>query len=162
MTAFLLLLTGCLDFGTESARTDVSRLLDAHNQVRADAMPRPEPALEPLSWSAELAQGAQDWADACVFEHSEGTWGENLYASSESVLSPVVVSAWASEAADYDLESGDCDGQCGHYTQLVWRDTARVGCGAAWCDTLFSGGSGGELWVCRYDPPGNWIGERPY
>jgi len=23
-------------------------------------------------------------------------------------------------------------------------------------------GAGREVWVCNYDPPGNWIGKRPY
>lgn len=51
---------------------------------------------------------------------------------------------------------------CGHYTQVVWRDSERLGCGVGDCT------GGGEIWVCNYDPPGNVIpsGEtkpsRPY
>ena len=44
---------------------------------------------------------------------------------------------------------------CGHYTQVVWRKSLRVGCGMATCGAT-------EVWVCNYDPAGNWDGERPY
>jgi len=44
---------------------------------------------------------------------------------------------------------------CGHYTQIVWRDTKQVGCGVARDNRR-------EIWVCNYDPPGNWVGHRPY
>jgi PadR family transcriptional regulator len=48
-----------------------------------------------------------------------------------------------------------CRGVCGHYTQIVWSNTREVGCGVA-------RDSNREVWVCNYNPPGNWIGERPY
>jgi hypothetical protein len=38
---------------------------------------------------------------------------------------------------------------------LVWNNTREVGCAVA-------SEPGREVWVCNYDPPGNWIGERPY
>ena len=44
---------------------------------------------------------------------------------------------------------------CGHYTQIVWETTQKVGCAKIQCD-------GFDLWVCNYDPPGNWVGEKPY
>jgi hypothetical protein len=44
---------------------------------------------------------------------------------------------------------------CGHYTQIVWRNTKSVGCAVA-------RGKGVEVWVCNYDPPGNYAGQRPY
>jgi hypothetical protein len=40
-----------------------------------------------------------------------------------------------------------------------------VGCARRTCTTgsPFSGGTGEwTFWVCDYDPPGNWVGERPY
>jgi hypothetical protein len=41
----------------------------------------------------------------------------------------------------------------GHYTQMIWRSTAKVGC------AIRSGGSWDVL-VCRYAPPGNVVGQR--
>ena len=43
------------------------------------------------------------------------------------------MSAWVSEAADYDYATNTCSAVCGHYTQIVWRDTQDVGCGIKNC-----------------------------
>ena len=43
----------------------------------------------------------------------------------------------------------------GHYTQIVWRSTVEVGCAVARSGLH-------EVWVCRYSPPGNVVGQRPY
>ncbi len=71
-----------------------------------------------------------------------------------------MVQAWTSEVAWYDYDSNTCSapaGQsCGHYTQIVWADSLRIGCGRALCD------DGWEIVTCNYDPPGNWAGEWPY
>lgn len=142
-------------------------LLDAHNAARAAASPTPSPALSPVTWSTSLASTAQDWAERCVFEHSEGNLGENLAVFSprdvDANTGAEVVELWASEVADYNYGGNSCaaGAQCGHYTQLVWRDTERVGCGVAECDNIPDFGPG-TLWVCNYDPAGNYVGEKPY
>ena len=44
---------------------------------------------------------------------------------------------------------------------LAWSD--RLAARAQdWADTLLARGRGREVWVCNYDPPGNWAGRRPY
>jgi uncharacterized protein YkwD len=117
--------------------------------------------MAPLKWSKQLAERAQDWADALLarrqFVHRpNSTFGENLFEITGAAASPwQVVMAWAAEAQNYDYNSNKCHGVCGHYTQIVWSSTREVGCAVA-----RSGGR--EVWVCNYDPPGNWIGERPY
>ena len=82
--------------------------------------------------------------------------GENLF---EVVGPPAdenqVVDAWAAERSAYDYRKNSCSARCGHYTQIVWRDTRQVGCGVAQKNRR-------EIWVCNYDPPGNIMGERPY
>lgn len=45
---------------------------------------------------------------------------------------------------------------CGHYTQIVWRDSVRLGCASVNCL------NGGMYAICSYDPPGNYIGESPF
>jgi pathogenesis-related protein 1 len=142
----------------------VTALLDAHNNVRANAVPTPSPALPPLDWSDALATTAQGWADRCAFEHSTGNLGENLAVFSQLDVEPGrVVELWASEVSDWNHADNRCAAgrACGHYTQIVWRDTARVGCGVARCDDVADFGAG-ALWVCNYDPPGNFVGRRPY
>jgi uncharacterized protein YkwD len=140
----------------DSSASSMSRdLLAAHNAVRARV------CVPPLSWSGQLAKYAQNWADTLAAErkfyhHPNSPFGENLFQiQGANATAREVVESWASESRDYDLKSNLCHGRCGHYTQLVWRNTAKVGCGV---------GSfpGGQVWVCNYDPPGNIIGQRPY
>jgi uncharacterized protein YkwD len=121
-----------------------------------------------VTWSSEVAKVAQEWADhlakeGCNMKHRprEGRWGtnygENIYWSQGMDSTPDgVVDDWASEIEYFDESSGKCKGGvCGHYTQLVWKNTARIGCGMAKCGDQ-------EIWVCNYDPPGNWVGQKPY
>ena len=77
------------------------------------------------------------------------------------------VAAWAGEAADYDYATNSCAAgkECGHYTQIVWASTLRAGCAHKLCTANSPFGSGApnwDFWVCDYEPPGNFIGHRPY
>jgi len=135
----------------------------AHNAVRARV------GVGPLVWSEPLAVVAQRWANTLMarrqFEHSGNAGlGENLFeiegtGPGATATPGQVVDDWASEARDYDYRSNSCRDVCGHYTQIVWRDTRQVGCAVA----RGAGGVGRrEVWVCEYDPPGNWVGRRPW
>ena len=147
---FLILLAG--NGGASSLSRD---MLGAHNAVRARV------GVPPLAWSDRLAARAQDWADHLLargqFMHRpKSAYGENLFEIDGATASPAqVVRSWASESRDYDYGSNRCGGVCGHYTQIVWGDTKEVGCAGAQ-------EGGREVWVCDYDPPGNWSGRRPY
>ncbi|WAS90316.1 CAP domain-containing protein [Nannocystis punicea] len=133
----------------------------AHNRHRAQL------DIAPLTWSPELARYAQKWADklkrrACALEHrprkgpDAQKHGENLFAASgQAATAEQVVAAWVAEVAGYDAKTGRCRGVCGHYTQVVWRNSQRLGCGVATCGDS-------EVWVCNYDPPGNFLGQKPY
>ena len=129
----------------------------AHNFIR-DRIGVP-----PLAWSDALAEVAQGWANNLIssglFMHSRDLrYGENLFQISgpDATSTPFeVVNAWAGEAQSYDYDTNTCHGRCGHYTQLVWRDTKQVGCAVARDSTR-------EVWVCEYAPFGNIVGERPY
>ena len=119
---------------------------------------------QPLAWSEDLAKVAAKWAEElkeknCGFEHSpDNTYGENLFKGTSGYFDARdVVNAWASEKAFYNYETNKCDPgeMCGHYTQIVWSNTKRVGCAKIECDDM-------EIWVCEYDPPGNWVGQKPY
>jgi uncharacterized protein YkwD len=145
-------------------------MLDAHNAVRAGTLsPMPSPPLEPLTWDRGAEAVAREYAEKCVFRHNEdrGTYGENLAAASPDYWSTAdVVREWAKEAQDYDYANNACSGpQCGHYTQVVWRGTKRVGCATQTCTKNSPFGSQAptwQLWVCNYAPPGNYVGQRPY
>lgn len=140
-------------------------ILRAHNMARANAMPAPSPALAPMTWSADAASVAQTWANGCHFMHNTGSgYGENIYAASGGTTTGAgVVASWASEAASYDYATNACSGTCGHYTQVVWRDSIQVGCALANCTANSPFGSGSWVFVvCDYTPPGNFVGQRPY
>lgn len=138
-----------------AAPSIADEMVAAHNAVRARLK------LEPLVWSGKLAQAAQEWADTLLkdgtFRHpASSPWGQNLYEIyRDEYLPDQVVSGWAAEAANYDYKTNRCADVCGHYTQIVWRDTKQVGCAVARRE-------GREIWVCDYSPPGNYKGMRPY
>ena len=157
--------------GSNVEPPDQLGMTEAHNVVRASVSPPANPPLAPLVWSDGLVTIAKAHADKCIFEHSMGDTGENLYASvgSPAPTPQSVVDSWASETEFYDYASNDCTPgeQCGHYTQIVWRDTGAVGCAQVTCtgNSPFSGPFADDPWVnwvCEYDPPGNWVGEKPY
>jgi uncharacterized protein YkwD len=121
-------------------------LLAAHNELRA------RHGSAPLVWSENLAKGAQGWADACVFEHATGPYGENLSWWQGGNDTPADrVRDWYSEIKDFDFAAPDRNDYSvtGHFTQIVWRGSRELGCGVSVC----SGGA--KMLVCRYSPPGN-------
>ncbi len=129
-------------------------MLHLQNQLRARHQ------LAPLHWSDDLAQKAQQWADRLLatgeFRHDPSRHGQNLFAvSNGNATAEFVFNAWASEASSYNYETNTCSDVCGHYTQIVWRDTTEIGCAVA-------RDSRREVWVCDYNPPGNINNARPY
>ncbi len=144
-------------FGSDAASSAMGqRFLDAHNRVRVPM------TLPPLTWDPALAASAQDWADTlstigCRMRHKPNNpHGENIFFNSGYDAVPdEVVAAWASEKENYDYRTNKCTGMCGHYTQVVWANSRRLGCGVASCGPA-------QVWVCHYDPPGNVVGYRPF
>lgn len=138
---------------------ELAGITAAHNAVRGAH------GVGDITWDDDLAAVAQAWADGCQWGHNDGRSdnypgyvGENIYGSSGVPTGQAVVSAWASEEADYDYESNSCSDVCGHYTQIVWADSTKLGCAIASCP----GGQVANFVVCNYAPGGNYQGQRPY
>ncbi|HEX8620810.1 MAG TPA: CAP domain-containing protein [Allosphingosinicella sp.] len=142
-----------------------ARLLAAHNRERSAA------GVEPLAWDPELAAEAAAWgselAASGAFEHDPDTdgedpQGENLWAGTKGAYAPEeMVEGWIEEKKHFrpgrfpdNSATGDF-ADVGHYTQLMWRETDRVGCALA-------PGEEEEVLVCRYRTAGNVVGERPF
>ncbi len=142
------------------------RSLAAHNRER-DALGIPA-----LEWDEGLARDAEAWADRLVhvghLVHSPDNptdpdpQGENLWAGTSGYYSPEsMVGLWVGEKRNFRpgiFPANSLTGQLedvGHYTQLVWRSTRRVGCALAQ-------GPRDEFLVCRYSEGGNVMGERPF
>jgi hypothetical protein len=140
----------------------------AHNAARAAVQPAATPALPTVSWSAAIAASAQAFTTNCVFADTMNSYGSNAYAGTGKSTPEEVVSSWVGEDAYYDYASNTCETgqQCGHYTQVVWRDSVQIGCGMTNCtenSPFTSDGKGAwQLWVCNYNPAGNYVGQQPY
>lgn len=154
---------------TNSHVVQPASLVAIHNEWRKQV------GVPPLAWSGALAQDAQAWAETlskknCRMRHApQQQHGENIFWASaqrwsdgrrevQNVSGESVVNNWGSEVRDYSYKKNKCrrGRRCGHYTQVVSRRTRKVGCGMAVCADK------GQVWVCRYDPPGNIVGQRPY
>lgn len=143
-----------------------SRLLAAHNRERSAA------GVEPLAWDPALAASAARWGEYLAelgdLEHEEDDpedpdpEGENLWQGTKGQYAPEeMVGMWIEEKAHFvpgafpdNSRTGDYE-DVGHYTQLMWRETGRVGC------ALVKGGED-EVLVCRYAQAGNVMGEAPF
>ncbi len=155
------------DTGAASPDPEPGRLAGVtrmHNAARAQV------GVPDLIWDPTLAATAQAYANKCVYQHSGApNLGENIAANTPA---NVPVSApmkdWAGEKADYDYNTNSCvpNKQCGHYTQIVWKTTKRLGCAVTICpanSSPFASVSGPwDFWVCNFAPPGNYVGQKPY
>ncbi|KAJ9655237.1 hypothetical protein H2198_005853 [Neophaeococcomyces mojaviensis] len=108
-----------------------------------------------LSWNTSLASYAASYASQCIWAHTHGSSGENLARGYPDITS--AVDAWGNERAQYVFSPADkmtgFSEATGHFTQLVWKNTQTVGCGAYNCSG--TNGIGGWMLVCEYWPPGN-------
>ncbi len=155
----------------KSKKSRIKGILQAHNVVREKV------GVPKLHWSKNLADYARQWANilaeknSCRMQHRPpgSPYGENLYWASpirwsngkrelQQIRARHVVEEWANEADSYDYQGNTCRaGQtCGHYTQLIWKNSLQLGCAMAICRDK------SQVWVCNYDPPGNFLGKLPY
>ncbi|XP_070275519.1 peptidase inhibitor 16 isoform X2 [Myotis yumanensis] len=155
--------------GPAGALSDEERrtMVDLHNLYRAQSSP-PAANMLQMRWDEELAAFAKAYAQQCVWGHNKerGRRGENLFAiTDEGMDVPLAVEQWHVEREYYNFSAATCEPSqmCGHYTQVVWAKTDRIGCGSHFCEKL----QGVEetnvhLLVCNYEPPGNVRGRRPF
>jgi hypothetical protein len=161
--------------GAEPASGPLAGTTAAHNTIRqnlnngqpptpgAAVQPVPVPPLVNFVWDDTVAATAQTWASAsaCSPGHdpNNNTYGENIeWGTSGFISGPGAAVDWADEVRNpgFDYAANQCPTGspsfpgCGHYTQVAWSTTTKVGCGIASCNS-----SGDDFIVCRYDPPGN-------
>ena len=84
--------------------------------------------------------------------------GENLfywYSPDGSMCNAhVMMESFFNESESYDFDKGIHHTKTGHFTQAVWKNSKKLGVGAAQ-----SSESGAWYVVCNYFPPGNVRGE---
>ncbi|HEY0281087.1 MAG TPA: CAP domain-containing protein [Rhizomicrobium sp.] len=140
------------------------RILAVHNAERAALK------LPPLVWNETLAAHAAVWArhmaETGKPRHSPKDQrkgeGENLWVGTAGSFSPEgMVGGWVKEKQFFrngtfpDVSTPGEGHVVGHYTQMIWKNTSKVGCAKV-------SGGGWDMLVCRYSPEGNLIGEKPY
>uniref|UniRef100_A0A667XIS9 Cysteine-rich venom protein-like n=1 Tax=Myripristis murdjan TaxID=586833 RepID=A0A667XIS9_9TELE len=141
-----------------------AEIVDQHNAFRRAVEPTAADMLI-MNWSDEIAATAQAWVDKCILSHGpvstrmlEGyAMGENLFFASAPHMWTDVINAWHSEVENYQYPNGSTNGKAiGHYTQVVWYSSYKVGCGAKLCpgNIYFYG--------CHYYRAGNFRTVAPY
>ncbi|KAF5448344.1 hypothetical protein F2P56_028889 [Juglans regia] len=142
-------------FRVSLAQNSPQDYLNAHKAARAIV------GVGPMRWDAKVASYARNYVNklkgSCKLVHSGGPYGENLAWGSTDLSGTAAVNMWVAEKPKYDYNSNSCvGGECRHYTQVVWRNSVRLGCAKVRCN------NGGTIISCNYDPPGNYVNQRPY
>ncbi|CAB3231001.1 unnamed protein product [Arctia plantaginis] len=134
-----------------------------HNFFRSKVRPSASNMLL-MSWHDGAARQAQTYAERCIFlRHNDarentvphlGSCGQNLFVAAQKTPWFFALKTWYLEYQNftygyprYNLKN------IGHYTQMVWATSHKVGCGMAYC----RGGPWGHFYnyVCHYCPGGN-------
>lgn len=130
--------------------------MEVHNEYRS------EHGVPPLVLNKDITKVAQKWADDLAKRDSMAyslnqTYGESVYSGWSSdpntkVTARDCIDKWYSEINDYSFGKEPEVLTCGHFTQIVWKDTKEIGVGSA------KSKSGKLYVVVNYYPPGNYSG----
>ena len=143
-------------FSQDIQPLEMKGMIEAHNECRASLN------LPPLIWSKKLAKKSLKWAkklkreNQCLYNHSpkenRKNIGENISWNQGCSMKPrQVAEYWISEQEYFNFDTRICKEKadsCGHFTQIIWRDTKMVGCAMVRCGEE-------QVWVCQYEPAGN-------
>lgn len=154
----------CIPEGALFVCEDIRNALDRIRQIREEV------GLSPLEWDCQLAEAAQSWAEYLaehgLFEHEQNSpYGENIFIAGGFIPTLVdAINAWYEEKKNFNpTDPNWCNyiSQVGHYTQLVWKDTTKIGCGMAKYQKKYQGEFDYVI-VCKFYPRGNICSEMPY
>ncbi|XP_045805786.1 pathogenesis-related protein 1-like [Trifolium pratense] len=139
------------------AQDSPSDYVNSHNEARSKIFTFKIPH---VVWDKKIATFAQNYANQrkdCKLIPSGSHYGENLAVSAGNMSGKDAVKLWVDEEPHYNHYLNECDGgECLHYTQVIWQDSRRIGCGKVRCD------NGGTFITCNYDPRGNIPGQTPF
>nr|QHA25178.1 venom allergen/CRISP [Periegops suteri] len=162
------------------SKEDAKTIVQAHNEYRSKIamgkettgnLPSSADMLQ-MEWDDELAAVAEKHAENCKFEHdcnecrqiSKFNVGQNLYTSwrcSNDIPQPdwkAAVKSWYDEVADFNknivgsFNPAGGTGVIGHFTQVIWAQTWKVGCGYV---AYKEGEKMNQMYTCNYGPGGN-------
>jgi len=134
-------------------------------------------------WDAQLAQAAMKSAKRCTFAHFMNEnglqYGQNLALGNPADdIAGIITDQWYSEINAFSGNYGEAQPdygtnmenfeQWGHFTQVVWKSTTKIGCATWRCKSVASSATdstpmpaayGGDVTYCNYQSPGNYGGE---
>ncbi|XP_054845002.1 glioma pathogenesis-related protein 1-like [Eublepharis macularius] len=176
---FLDLAIGCCSYALNALpdignKEFIEECVRVHNNFRSNVDP-PASNMKRMSWDYALAKTANAWAKMCQFEHNAElkiprkvhpnftAVGENIWTGSLghfNVTSALV--SWYNEIRYYNYATQKCSHVCGHYTQMVWATSYKIGCAVHFCQKVhgFSLPNAAHF-ICNYGPSGNYP-TRPY
>ncbi|XP_058802573.1 uncharacterized protein LOC131670725 [Phymastichus coffea] len=174
--------------GSGLSNDEKHRIIDLHNRLRhkvasgqeTQGMPGPQPRakyMPYLEWDDEIASIAQRWADQCTWGHDSCRdidrypIGQNIglrftTGDLSSINVESIVQDWYNEVKNFNrnqvsrfINKGAGGNMIGHYTQLVWAKTTKIGCGVS----KYKNGYANLFYlVCNYGPSGNYLSEPVY
>jgi len=149
---------------------EIKAYLDEHNKLRC-LHGHPQ-----MTWDDGTSKTAEAWAKKSlatgVFRHSSRRYrhgaGENIAwqagPNKQNTVKHIgeMIQDWYSEiefcASDTCDKSRSYRSAIGHFTQVIWKDSIKLGCGHA---TGSHPRYGEQIYfVCQYSPAGNYISRR--
>ncbi|NXG15349.1 GLIP1 protein, partial [Grallaria varia] len=152
----------------------IEECVQTHNRFRSEVNP-PASNMLYMTWDPDLAKTAKGWARKCQSRHNTHLRepgrahpkftpvGENLWTGSLPAFSAKrAITSWYSEVAYYTYDTNSCSNICGHYTQVVWATSYKVGCAVHFCPRVADSSiTNAGHFICNYGPAGNYP-RRPY
>ncbi|XP_060113400.1 cysteine-rich venom protein piscivorin-like [Heteronotia binoei] len=144
-------------------------IVDRHNEIRRKVNPSARNMLK-VVWDEAVGERARQWVNQCKQEMSpkdsrEGNGticGEIIFQANYINSWTEVIKFWNGKKANFKYGVGKIDPGVNiyPYTQLIWYNSYRVGCAAAYCpNTKFP-----YFYICQYCPAGNFDPDlaKPY
>ncbi|CAD0113277.1 unnamed protein product [Aureobasidium uvarum] len=145
------------------ATTYQQRVLVSHNVHRANH------SASNIVWDNALASTAAKIASTCVYAHNTttdgGGYGQNIAAglAADNITAVITELFYNGEVGYFKNLYGQAQpdmsnfGSWGHFSQIVWKGTSKVGCATQYCPKgLANVGpyTPPYFTVCNYGPPG--------
>jgi len=142
------------------SEADKTLIVNKHNELRAL---QSATDMELMEWDDEVAAIAQRWTDNCDFAHDAVRTIPGRFSVGQNLASgygtwDAAIQGWYDEIDDFTFgdQGANVFSDVGHYTQLVWAKSAKIGCGYTECSNL------NRFYACNYGPAGNNAWWEPY
>lgn len=158
----------------QATPSDYSGAVVAHHNAHRANHSAPD-----IAWDEGLAATAQKIASSCVYAHDTttdgGGYGQNIAAGAPaSNISSVITDLFYNnevnnfaglygESTPSNINDAQAFDGWGHFSQIVWKGSAKVGCATYDCSAQGLQNTGSSVppyfTVCNYSPAGNFLGE---